>query len=1243
MRSHTPPDAFAFDPVVRSRIRLRATPQQELIWAAERQRGTLPAYHLSGAFGVGGVSVQAVVGALQAAFRRHRLLHATFAVEEGTLYATIGAARPSIVAPAEPTEAAFERTFERLVNEHMSLQNGPLVRAVVSRAAERVVLGLVVHHIVCDAWSWLLLLDDIEWHLVNGAGGDDAVLDGYEAYVADGLSEMSPLPPWIVTERVRQLPFAMAARGSGAYRTVERELPRVPELGLLAEATAHVLLRRFSGNDDVCLWLESSGRDDRVEDLVGLFAFIFPYRTTLPSSLTVAELLERLRHERRARSAVTPSMMRAARLVASAAEPDVLFRLVPDWRGTTQMLRPFARSFRSPGSKLMLTLSVHDTERPVLEVGYDDAISPEHAAVIADRFVRVFMEMHAGRESLVDEVGRRELPAPRALGGSPSDPDVFETIVVNCERYDDDVAIDGLLPTTYRQLGTEIERIRGGLRACRLRRAELVAVYGPKSASMIAGLIAVVLEGGVVQLIDDRHPSEWTASILARTQPSVELRDGRARRVASTREVHGANEMPALQPAYLFTTSGTTGVPKAVVGARESLNHFIAWERTAFHVDHTTRLLSVTTVTFDAVLRDLLLPLSVGGTVVLSCATLPFDAEAVLAELERERITMLHTTPGVLAALASNGGPQTVKLSNLRLVLVAGERLDGSLVHSFERAFPEAPTTLVNLYGATETTLVTASYVVPRTANREAIIPVGKGIPGSELIVLSERRRPCGPLESGEVFIRTTHPSLGYFDDDSGNERFVKVDGALVEYRTGDAAFSDEHGDVTIYGRCGDVTKIRGVRVDPSLVERALRRDDDVEQAAVVVIRGAGGESLRAVVAGDRIDANVLRERLKERLPAEWIPAEILVVDALPLMRNGKLDRSALRTARYAPALTETPAEDAGSETVRRVKALWETLLGRSVALSESFFDIGGHSLLATVMVAAVRREIGAPITLRELFLHPQLDAFAAAVEDCKRRESRLAPPALDSIDSLATVEGTVPLVLVHPTGGDVVQYRLLAAQTGRTVLAIRYPGIEGGSESPSLEQLAARYLADLRRRLGDESFVLGGWSLGGLVALEMATQLLHEGLDSGEVLLIDTRPPAEWALYPTGDTELAAKFAAEVTHFSEGNGLESVPPSVIDARRSVFMRLWRLGVEYARSYRSGTSGPDVLLCRASEDGEPAEPVPPSSFTAGALREALIHGDHYSILNRSGVTAIATLCGTLRAPRQLANASKDGQ
>ncbi|MBV8200388.1 MAG: non-ribosomal peptide synthetase, partial [Acidobacteria bacterium] len=600
---------------------------------------------------------------------------------------------------------------------------------------------------------------------------------------------------------------------------------------------------------------------------------------------------------------------------------------------------------------------------------------------------------------------------------------------------------------SYRELLARAHGVAAALLAAGAGQDALVGLLASRTEDLAAGMLGTLEAGCAFVPIDRRSPAVRVEAIVAEVRPrcwlaSPDLLDlaGELRRATGGaaaviplgddgprgETAPGVPERDADSLCYVFFTSGSTGRPKGIAGRLKAIAHFIAWEIETFAIDERCRVSQLTSPAFDAMLRDVFVPLAAGGTL---CA--PADREAVLdgARLAEwigdARLTLLHCTPSVFRTLLRQDLAAD-RFPALRHVLLAGEPLPPADVRRWCAVFGDR-IELVNLYGPSETTMTKLFYRV-RPADGEArMIPVGVPMPGARALVLDEQGSPCSPGQAGEIVLRTPYRSLGYLNQPELTAAvFVQNPwsdrpGDLI-YRTGDLGRVREDGLLEVLGRRDQQVKVRGVRVEIAPIEEALRSHPAVLDAAVVDRTDAQGDKVLcaylvlgppagganpedpAGAAGPEdtagaanpedpagaanptdpaggLDAGRLREYLAARLPEAMVPSVLVRLETLPRTLTGKLDRRALPDFRELAGRLGAERLAPRTPLEAKLAALFAASLAvPEVGVRDNFFALGGHSLLAVRLLARIRADLGVAIPLGRFLQAATVEALAAEV-----------------------------------------------------------------------------------------------------------------------------------------------------------------------------------------------------------------------------------------------------------------------
>ena len=551
-----------------------------------------------------------------------------------------------------------------------------------------------------------------------------------------------------------------------------------------------------------------------------------------------------------------------------------------------------------------------------------------------------------------------------------------------------------------------------------------VAVVLDRSPDAIATFLAVLTAGGAYLPLDPQLPEERMAFVLTDARVTRLVGRGESlRRLpegpwsvidldrAPTPESNTADGTdPATlahrldappphpeAPAYVLYTSGSTGRPKGVVVPHRALVDFVAHSIEDYGIAFDDRVLQFNSLVFDASIEEIYPTLAVGGTLVLR-SELGSTAE-LLDRCRRAGVTVLDLPTGYWHTLVSElvADPEAEWPPSIRLVILGGEQALVAPLRAFRRRVGTA-VRVVNSYGPTETTVVVSRWRAREEAPGATAQPIGGPVAGTALRVVDHRLEPTALGQPGELVISGDGVATGYLGRPAITAASFVPDplGAPSArlYRSGDRVRWLAEGVLEFIGRSDAQVKVRGFRVEPGEIEAVLAEQPEVAQGAVVV--GRGGCELVAFVAPAPADvaldapelARELLRRLRSTLPAHLVPTVVEVLDALPTLATGKVDRRRLATLAAERAASSGPValsgevvEEPSSPAEELVAGVWRDLLGvDSVGADGDFFALGGHSLLATQAVSRLRRIFGVELPLRRLFEAPTVAEVARAM-----------------------------------------------------------------------------------------------------------------------------------------------------------------------------------------------------------------------------------------------------------------------
>ena len=858
-------------------------------------------------------------------------------------------------------------------------------------------------------------------------------LDQQLAYWRAALA--GPLPALELPTDHRRPP---TPAGPGAVATLQLSPERLRALGQLSRrehvtlymtllAVFKVLLHRYTGQTDIVIGSMIANRNqEAVEDLIGFFANTLVLRSDLAGDPTFRELLGRVR---------------AVVLGASEHQNLPFERLVEDLRPERSLshsplfqvmfiLQNAPRRPRAvPG--LQLEYLEVDSELAKFDLSFAFAETPEgltgsleyrtdlfEAGTIRrllGHYERLLESVLTGADQRISQLSMLQPEEVRQLtvewNATTADyrraGGIQQLIEDQASRTPHAAAvICGAQTLTYEELNQHANQLARDLTRHGAKPETVVGLYFERSVDLVVGILGILKTGAAWLALDPAYPRERLAQMLEQSCSSLLLIQETLRaqlpphqaEVVGLQPVGGREVVPnppcaslPEQIAYLIFTSGSTGKPKGVMITHANLIQYVQAMAGQLPVRAGTRYLHTASFSFSSSVRQLMLPLSQGATVVVATQDQIRDPVALFGEIHRQGVTVMDIVPAYwrscLETLATLSRTRCADLlqNDLALILSASEPLPAEVPRAWERLHPAR---LINMFGQTETTGIVSLFPVqPDTLDPAGVVPLGQPIRNTQLFVLDNHLQPVPVGIPGELFIGGAGLGRGYLGQpDLTAERFVpnpfgEQPGDRL-YRTGDLVCHRPEGTLAFVGRRDNQVKIRGFRVEPSEIEFLLRQHPAVKECLVVAGREANGQMrlIAYLAVGDQPAPPLadLRALLNQRLPDYMVPSVFVPVAKLPRTPNGKIDRRALPPPIAPEEESKHRYQPPASPIEQVVAEVWAELLGRDrISRQDNFFELGGHSLLATQLVARLNRIFRVQLPLRTLFESPRLASLA--------------------------------------------------------------------------------------------------------------------------------------------------------------------------------------------------------------------------------------------------------------------------
>jgi amino acid adenylation domain-containing protein len=576
---------------------------------------------------------------------------------------------------------------------------------------------------------------------------------------------------------------------------------------------------------------------------------------------------------------------------------------------------------------------------------------------------------------------------------------------------------------TYKQINEDANRLANYLARKGVRPGNVVGVSIERSTDLTIALLAVLKAGAAYVPLDHTYPKDRLAQMLNDTQPACVLCTAGTRdklpnlvseAIAIDSEAQVIKAEPSVAPLvqsttddrlYVLYTSGSSGRPKGVEGTHGgALNRFEwMWERYPFEVGEVC--CQKTNLGFVDSVWEIFGPLLAGVPSVIVPQEALLDPEELIGYLARHGVTRMVLVPSLLRALLDHAPNLGERLPKLRLWSLSGEALPWELAARFQEAFPGA--TLLNIYGSSEVAAdVTWHEVTERAEEKTGTVPIGRPISNTQVYVLDRYRNPVPVGVRGEIYVGGAGLALGYWrQPELTAERFVENPIAPEKsarlYKTGDLGRWQKNGEIEYLGRIDSEVKVRGMRIDLREIETVLAGEEGIEEA-VVELKGEGGEEARLVAylvgRGDEsaLNARELRKYLRTKLPEHMVPASYVLVEKMPLLPSGKVNRRALEET-AGVGLSEQGLVKARTEVERKLAEIWmELLKTKEVGVDQNFFELGGHSLLVLQVMARIRRMFEVELAVRTMFEEPTIAGLAKEIEKAEALGLKAKMPTLE-------------------------------------------------------------------------------------------------------------------------------------------------------------------------------------------------------------------------------------------------------
>ena len=590
-------------------------------------------------------------------------------------------------------------------------------------------------------------------------------------------------------------------------------------------------------------------------------------------------------------------------------------------------------------------------------------------------------------------------------------------LIESIQSHADKVAIEYKGQSlSYASLLHNANKVTQVLLQAKLERETVVGICIQDRVDLICTVLGVINSRCVFVLIDSSLPSSRLDKMVSNLELEYVVTDGHAyefvgkdmttfsyQEISEARVENLSMKYPDYDQEdsiYIYHTSGSSGIPKGIIGKNSSLLHFLEWEIHTFGINEGTKVSQLISPYFDAFLRDIFVPLLAGGTICIPPDEEDFlNGSKLITWIDESQIQVIHCVPSLFQVINDTSLTQD-HFKHLKYILLSGEKIVPYSLKGWYEVFHDS-IQLVNLYGLTETTMIKSYYLISPDDVKMAKIPIGQAIDGTQLLIANKELKPLNTLMVGEIYIVSDHITKGYLNEpELTQETFVSVpmngSGHAKAVKTGDLGRKLSNGVIELIGREDKQIKLRGIRVELDEVESIILKSGCVKNQVVLPYTDKkGNESLYAFITLKQSEDDQLSIKktifslLEAHLPTYMIPGDIIILDAFPLLPTGKLDRKKILENLASDKEIILPRNDVEENLL----VIWKEILGdKDISIKDVFYRIGGNSLTMIKLISKISKEFNVKIKINEIFSNPTIEFQAKFIAGAKKDEISLLP-----------------------------------------------------------------------------------------------------------------------------------------------------------------------------------------------------------------------------------------------------------
>lgn len=748
-------------------------------------------------------------------------------------------------------------------------------------------------------------------------------------------------------------------------------------------------------------------------------------------------------------------------------------------------------------------------------------------------YIALLETLSQAPETLIKNIGITDIakhsvqkPLNNTAVSYPNDKPLGAFISETAKKYPDSVAVSTLSKQlTYAELEEKSNQFAAKLLENGVKVGQKVGLAVDRSVDMVIALVGILKCGAAYLPFDPTYPAERIKYMLDdgeadyliisdayRNQLQTTAKVFSIEKLVNTLHEVGENiSLPSFSTdelLYILHTSGSTGKPKGVQITHRNVVNLLLSVQNKFGIKPDDKVLSVTTISFDIAEVEIFLPLITGAEVIIASKEEVRDAEQLLNLLDTQNITFMQATPSGWQMLLDAGWEKKYDFT----ILCGGEPMSMHLAQNLLQRCSN----LWNVYGPTETTIYsTVNKILPD----DEVISIGTPVNNTQIYFLDEQLNEVTEGNIGEIYISGDGVSKGYINKpELTAERYLPNPFANSEdihpimYRTGDLGKLLPNGKIQCLGRVDHQIKIRGYRIELEEIEQNLLKQPNIQKVVVAAIElQPNNQQLVAyVIPHNYSSSHQYKEEIKQwkasltaALPTFMVPAFFNVVEIFPLTPNGKIDRNALAKNIKSTAPTTPIFVAANTDAEKEILTIWQKVLGKEeISITDNFFELGGHSLLAVQVMQKIGSKLKVKLPLASLFEYPSIQKLAE-LATAKQEHIKW-----NSLVKIKPNGNKTPLYFIHGSGLNVLMFypMIKYMDAEQPVYGLQAQGLDGNIPTfTSIEEVAKAYVDEVIADRPDGPYAFIGYSLGGIIGLEMAKQLQALGKEVKFLGAVDT------------------------------------------------------------------------------------------------------------------------------------------